>query len=115
MTEVAVAPAGPTQTGGREATTGHIAGDCVIAVGMPETEAPPGWRWKLLAKVARLETGHTPSRGHPENWGGDIPWIGIRDATANQGHQGTPMCIARTAFTGASTLFAVRPATEPVC
>jgi type I restriction enzyme S subunit len=36
--------------------------------------------------VARLETGHTPSRGHPEYWDdGDIPWIGIRDATANHG------------------------------
>jgi Type I restriction modification DNA specificity domain len=30
-----------------------------------------------------LETGHTPSRRHPEWWGGDIPWIGIRDATEN--------------------------------
>ena len=85
MTEVTDVRASPTQTGGREATTGHIAGDCVIAVGRPDTEAPPGWRWKLLTKLARLETGHTPSRRHPEYWDGDIPWIGIRDATANHG------------------------------
>ena len=85
MTEAAVVRTGPTQTGGREATTGHIAGDCVIAVGTPDTETPPGWRWKLLTKLARLETGHTPSRGHSEYWDGDIPWIGIRDATANHG------------------------------
>ncbi|MGK2897660.1 MAG: restriction endonuclease subunit S [Burkholderiaceae bacterium] len=85
MTEAAVVRTGPTQTGGREATTGHIAGDCVIAVGTPDTGTPPGWRWKLLTKLARLETGHTPSRGHPEYWDGDIPWIGIRDATANHG------------------------------
>jgi type I restriction enzyme S subunit len=35
--------------------------------------------------VARLETGHTPSRKKPEYWGGVIPWIGIRDATENHG------------------------------
>ncbi|NJN35784.1 MAG: restriction endonuclease subunit S [Nitrospiraceae bacterium] len=38
-----------------------------------------------MSSVARLETGHTPSRRHPEWWGGDIPWIGIRDATSNHG------------------------------
>lgn len=85
MTEAPVVRTGPTQTGGREATTGHIAGDCAIAVGTPDTETSPGWNWKLLTKLARLETGHTPSRRHPEYWDGDIPWIGIRDATANHG------------------------------
>lgn len=35
--------------------------------------------------VARLETGHTPSRRRPDYWEGDIPWIGIRDATENHG------------------------------
>jgi len=37
--------------------------------------------------VARLETGHTPSRKHPEYWGGDVPWIGIQDARENHGHR----------------------------
>jgi hypothetical protein len=35
--------------------------------------------------LARLETGHTPSRKHPEYWDGEIPWIGIKDATSNHG------------------------------
>ena len=74
-----------TQTGGREATTGHIAGDCAIAVGMSSEEPPPDRRWRLLTDLARLETGHTPSRRRPEYWDGDIPWIGIRDATGNHG------------------------------
>lgn len=52
---------------------------------MPTTPAPPGWRWVELATMARLESGHTPSRGHPEYWGGAIPWIGIADAKANDG------------------------------
>ncbi|WP_085125264.1 restriction endonuclease subunit S [Tistlia consotensis] len=52
---------------------------------MPDSRAPEGWRWTKLTDVARLETGHTPSRRHPEYWGGDVPWIGIKDATANHG------------------------------
>lgn len=74
-----------TQTGGREATTGHIAGDCAIAVGMSGEEPPAGLRWRLLTDLARLETGHTPSRRRPDYWDGDVPWIGIRDATGNHG------------------------------
>ena len=41
--------------------------------------APHGWRWELLTRLARLESGHTPSRYHPEWWGGDIPWIALPD------------------------------------
>ena len=74
-----------TRTGGRAATTGTIAGDFALSVGMPERPAPEGWRWTKITDVARLETGHTPSRKHPEYWGGDVPWIGIRDATGNHG------------------------------
>lgn len=40
---------------------------------------PAGWHWKLLVELARLESGHTPSRYHPEWWGGDIPWISLAD------------------------------------
>lgn len=76
---------GLTRTGGREATTGYIAGDCALGVGLPDAEPRSGWRWRLLSDLARLETGHTPSRRHPEYWDGDIPWIGIRDATRNHG------------------------------
>jgi type I restriction enzyme, S subunit len=32
-----------------------------------------------------MASGHTPSRKHPEYWGGEIPWIGIRDAKAHHG------------------------------
>jgi type I restriction enzyme S subunit len=78
-------PRGKTKTGGRPATLGVIPGRYSLSVGNPETWAPRGWRWTPLTEVARLETGHTPSRKHPEYWGGDIPWIGIRDATENHG------------------------------
>lgn len=40
---------------------------------------PPGWRWRSLLELARLESGHTPSRNHPEWWGGEVPWIALPD------------------------------------
>ena len=74
-----------TQTGGRPATTGIIPGRYALSVGKPNIIAPLGWQWVLLTDVARLESGHTPSRKHPEYWGGNVPWIGIKDATENHG------------------------------
>lgn len=50
-----------------------------MSAGRPGTEAPAGWRWFRLTDLARLETGHTPSRNHPEWWGGPIPWISLAD------------------------------------
>lgn len=47
--------------------------------------APEGWRWRLLSEVARLESGHTPSRERPDWWGGDIPWIALPDIRALDG------------------------------
>ena len=74
-----------TRTGGRDATTRHIPPKLALSVGMPKTPAPRGWKWSALSDLAQLESGHTPSRKHPEYWGGDVPWIGISDARANDG------------------------------
>jgi type I restriction enzyme S subunit len=60
-------------------------GERALAVGMPKSPAPPGWKWVALTDVARLESGHTPSRNHPEYWGGEVPWLSIRDAKAHHG------------------------------
>lgn len=45
----------------------------------PTIDAPAAWRWTPLQEVARLESGHTPSRRHPEYWDGDIPWLSLKD------------------------------------
>lgn len=75
-----------TRTGGREATGGHIPGDVSLAVGCPPDPTPTGFRWCRLTDLARLETGHTPSRRISEYWdGGTLPWVGVRDATGNHG------------------------------
>jgi type I restriction enzyme, S subunit len=76
---------GTGRTKGRDATRGTIAGRCGLAVGRPGTNVPENWAWTELSTVADLESGHTPSRRHPEYWDGGIPWIGIPDATQNHG------------------------------
>lgn len=40
---------------------------------------PRGWSWVKLTDVARLATGHTPSRRVEEYWKGEIPWISLTD------------------------------------
>ena len=74
-----------TQTGGRPATSGLIRGRYSLSVGMPSETPPDGWSWLPLSELARLETGHTPSRKHHDYWDGDFCWIGIKDATSNHG------------------------------
>ena len=56
-----------------------------VVIGPPEVEAPGDWSWRRLATLATLESGHTPSRKHPEWWGGDIPWIALPDIRALDG------------------------------
>jgi len=70
---------------GRAATKNVIPGQYALSVGDASMPAPPGWRWTPLLDVARLESGHTPSRRHPEWWDGDVPWIGIKDARLHHG------------------------------
>lgn len=45
-------------------------------------EVPVHWEVPLLRLVARIESGHTPSRQHPEYWVRDecvIPWFSLAD------------------------------------
>lgn len=76
-----------SRTKGREATEGVIPGRFALSVGSPDLPTPAGWRWTALSDVAQLESGHTPSRKHPEYWNDGIPWIGIRDAVDNHGRR----------------------------
>ena len=71
--------------GGRSETKATVPGDLCISIGNPGTSTPKGWSWKRLQDVARLESGHTPSRRKPEYWGGKVPWISTKDARANHG------------------------------
>ena len=57
-----------------------IPGDCGLSINRPEIPSPPGWLWVPLVQVARIESGHTPSRSRADWWGGDVPWMGLVDA-----------------------------------
>lgn len=62
-----------------------ILGHPALAVGNPGLELPSAWTWSPLVDIARMESGHTPSREHPEWWDGEVPWIGIADAREHDG------------------------------
>lgn len=43
-----------------------------------EDELPPlpeGWVWACIGQAFRVSIGATPSRGRPDYWDGDIPWV----------------------------------------
>jgi type I restriction enzyme S subunit len=51
-----------------------------ILVSEVRAALPREWRWARLTEVARLATGHTPSRRIPAYWeGGTTPWITLTD------------------------------------
>lgn len=41
---------------------------------------PCDWKLASILDVARLESGHTPSRKNPEYWAGNIPWVSLHDS-----------------------------------
>lgn len=127
-------PAPEQGQGGRKATTRLIQGRAGISVNAPNVTLPDGWRWISLLRLARQETGHTPSRRNPEYWDGDIDWLGIKDASAHHGslvtstlQRITPeglknssarllptgtVCLSRTASVGYVTILGAEMATS---
>jgi type I restriction enzyme S subunit len=60
----------------------------VIPVAVPSTiddGVPDGWRWRKLTDIARLESGHTPSRLRPDWWDGDVSWVSLTEIRALDG------------------------------
>jgi type I restriction enzyme S subunit len=43
---------------------------------------PSDWDLVTLTSVAKLESGHTPSRGEPSYWGDDVSWLSLGDTDA---------------------------------
>ena len=91
LTEVQTAQqAALTQCTESEALLSSIYRDAfanVVPVAVPPIvdDPPPGWQWRKLTEVARLESGHTPSRSRPDWWGGDVSWISLTEIRALDG------------------------------
>ena len=43
---------------------------------------PEDWNYTSIASVARLESGHTPSKRKPSYWGGSVQWVSLHDTAA---------------------------------
>ena len=68
----------------------QVFGDTPVFAAKPVTPTTPvhsGWSWHRLTDIARLATGHTPSRYHPEYWQGTVPWLQLADIRALDGHE----------------------------
>ena len=78
-----VAPPKPNRFKSR--STSITPGRFAVSVGKPDKEIPERYKWVPLYRIAHMASGHTPSRKHPEYWGGEVNWIGIRDAGTNHG------------------------------
>ena len=64
-------------------STSFIQGVYATAVGKPSHQLVKAWKWVPIVEVAKMESGHTPSRSKSEYWEGNICWIGIKDARKN--------------------------------
>ena len=66
-------------------STANVQGIAALSVGKTERDIPTGWSCVPLIQIARLESGHTPSRSRPDWWGGDVSWVGVVDARLHNG------------------------------
>lgn len=59
----------------------------IVPMGVPPEfeQAPEVWRWVKLTDIARLESGHTPSRLRLDWWGGDVSWVSLTEIRALDG------------------------------
>lgn len=62
-----------------------FAGIVPVAVPPDFVDAPARWQWSRLGKLARLESGHTPSRSRSDWWGGDTSWLSLTEIRALDG------------------------------
>ena len=44
-------------------------------------DIPDSWRWTRIKALFQTTSGGTPEKGHPEYYGGDIPWVKVGDLT----------------------------------
>ena len=44
-------------------------------------DIPDSWRWARIKSLYKTTSGGTPEKGHPEYYGGEIPWVKVCDLT----------------------------------
>lgn len=48
---------------------------------------PEDWDCAPIGSVARLESGHTPSKRKPSYWGGSVQWVSLHDTAGLDGRE----------------------------
>ena len=81
------APTSVSRTRGGKSAQRAVMGRAALCIGEPTRAAPDRWQWVRLDAIARLESGHTPSREHSEYWDGGIGWLSIPDARDHHGRE----------------------------
>jgi type I restriction enzyme S subunit len=59
-----------------------------VRAGYKQTEVgviPDEWQCAQILTVAKLESGHTPSKREPSYWSGSIPWVSLFDTQGLEG------------------------------
>ncbi len=75
--------------------------------GYKQTEVgviPEEWESVQLTTVAKLESGHTPSRRIARYWNGTIPWVSLHDTEALDGREihATQKCVTQEGIDNSS-------------
>ena len=63
---------------------------------------PEHWPLRRLKHMARFSGGGTPTRGNPEFWNGDIPWVSPKDMKS-EFITGAEECITAAGLSGSSS------------
>ncbi len=74
----------------RDASVGYDVGarEQDVPQGYKRTDVgviPKDWESTAIATIARLESGHTPSKRIPSYWAGDVPWVSLHDTESLDG------------------------------
>jgi len=101
-----------------------------------EKELPKSWVWTAIGEVADTTSGGTPSRNHPQYYGGSIPWVksgelkdsiittveefitteGLKNSSAKVFQQGTALVAMYGATVGKTGILGLDAATnQAIC
>ena len=54
---------------------------------------PEGWKWVRLGEISNIVTGSTPSKKHPEYYGGNFPFFKPSDLDAGRHVVSSRVCL----------------------
>ena len=59
----------------------------IIREKIPKENIPDGWERKKLKDIGEIYSGGTPKRDNDDYFGGDIPWVRLKDAKSDYAYE----------------------------